>query len=104
MLHPHVFQPGTKIVKHIIFSMDRNTQEGTKITIFIIFICFYMYMLWSNFIFCFKSHIFSGFLNISTSNKYNHNYNKIVKSDWLSTALISALIGQFNRTVRVMPK
>ena len=23
---------------------------------------------------------------------YNHNYNKIVKSDWLSTALISALI------------
>ena len=35
--------------------------------------------------------------------KHNHNYNKIVKSDWLSTALISALIGQFNRTVRVMP-
>ena len=34
----------------------------------------------------------------------NHNYNKIVKSDWLSTALISALIGQFNRTIRVMPK
>ena len=34
----------------------------------------------------------------------NHNYNKIVKSDWFSTALISALIGQFNRTVRVMPK
>ena len=34
----------------------------------------------------------------------NHNYNKIVKSDWLSTALISALIGQFNRTLRVMPK
>ena len=32
----------------------------------------------------------------------NHNYNKIVKSDWLSTALISALIGQFNRTVRVL--
>jgi len=35
---------------------------------------------------------------------YNHNYNKIVKSDWQSTALISALIGQFNRTVRVMHK
>ena len=34
----------------------------------------------------------------------NHNYNKIVKSDWLSTALISALIGQFNSTVRIMPK
>ena len=36
--------------------------------------------------------------------KINHNYNKILKSDWLSTALISALIGQFDRTVRVMPK
>ena len=35
---------------------------------------------------------------------YYHNYNKIVKTDWLSTALISTLIGQFNRTVRVMPK
>ena len=35
---------------------------------------------------------------------YNHNYNKIFKSDWLSTALISALIGQLNRTVGVMPK
>ena len=35
---------------------------------------------------------------------YNHNYNKILKSDWLSTALISALIGQFNRIVRVTPK
>ena len=35
---------------------------------------------------------------------YYLNYNKIVKTDWLSTALISALIGQFNRAVRVMPK
>jgi len=35
---------------------------------------------------------------------YYHNYNKIVKSDWLSTSLISALIGQLNRAVRVMPK
>ena len=34
----------------------------------------------------------------------NHNYNKILKSDWLSSALISALIGQFNWTVRIMPK
>ena len=34
----------------------------------------------------------------------NHNYNKILKSNWFSNALISALIGQFNRTVRVMPK
>ena len=25
----------------------------------------------------------------------NHNYNKILKSDWLSTALISALIEQY---------
>ena len=41
---------------------------------------------------------------LSRDNRLNHNYNKIVKSDWLSTALISALIGQFNRTVRVMPK
>ena len=41
---------------------------------------------------------------LMVNNGPNHNYNKIVKSDWLSTALISALIGQFNRTVRVMPK
>ena len=34
----------------------------------------------------------------------NHNYNKILKSDWLSTALISALIGQFNGAVRVTSK
>ena len=39
-----------------------------------------------------------------SNNVYNHNYNKILKSDWFSTALISALIGQFNRAVRVMPK
>ena len=43
-------------------------------------------------------------INLLTLSKLNHNYNKILKSDWLSTALISALIGQFNRTVRVMPK
>ena len=43
-------------------------------------------------------------LSAPYNNKLNHNYNKIVKSDWLSTALISALTGQFNRTVRVMPK
>ena len=35
---------------------------------------------------------------------YYQNYNKILKSDWLSTALILALIGQFNWTVRVMFK
>ena len=32
----------------------------------------------------------------------NHNINKILKSDWLSTVLISALIGQCYRTVRTM--
>ena len=31
----------------------------------------------------------------------NHNYNKILTSDWLSTVLISALIGQCNRTICV---
>ena len=40
----------------------------------------------------------------STNYYYNHNYNKILKSDWLSTALISALIGQFNRTVRAITR
>ena len=40
----------------------------------------------------------------STYSTCHHNYNKIIKSDWLSTVLISALIGQFNRTVGVMPK
>ena len=30
--------------------------------------------------------------------------NKIFKSDWLSIVLISALIGQCNMTVCVMPK
>ena len=32
-------------------------------------------------------------INALSHNPHNHNYNKIVKSDWLSTALISALIG-----------
>ena len=38
--------------------------------------------------------------------KFWHNYNKILNSDWLSTVLTSALIGQCirNRTVWVMPK
>ena len=35
------------------------------------------------------------YLHSSCFHDYNHNYDKIVKSDWLSTALISALIGQF---------
>ena len=37
-------------------------------------------------------------------NNHNHNCNKTLKSDWLSHALISALMGQFKRTVLVMPK
>ena len=32
----------------------------------------------------------------------NHNYNKILRSDWPSAVQISALIGQCNKTVRVM--
>ena len=44
-------------------------------------------------------------INYKSNNDNNHHsYNKILKSEWLSTALISALIGQFDRTVRVMPK
>ena len=42
--------------------------------------------------------------NNNDDNNNNHNYNKIIKADWLSTTLISALIGQFNGTVRVMLK
>ena len=40
-----------------------------------------------------------------SKNKYsnNHNYNKIRKSD-LPSALISALIGQFNMREPVMPE
>ena len=34
----------------------------------------------------------------------NLNYEKILLPDWLSAVLISALIGQRNRTVRVIPK
>ena len=39
----------------------------------------------------------------------NHNYNKIIKSDWLSTVLTSALIGQYasclsNWTVRAITR
>ena len=34
----------------------------------------------------------------------NHNYNKILKSDWLSTVLISALTGQFDKTVRAITR
>ena len=40
----------------------------------------------------------------SLKHPINHNYNKILKSYWLSAVLISALIGQCNRTVRVMSK
>ena len=30
------------------------------------------------------------------------NYNKILKSNWLSTVLFSVIVGQCNRTVRVI--
>lgn len=33
----------------------------------------------------------------------NHNYDKILKSDWISTVLILALMEQCDRTERVMP-
>ena len=47
----------------------------------------------------------SYFLFIDNNNNYyNHNYKKILRSDWLSTVLISSLLGQLNRTVRVMLK
>ena len=46
----------------------------------------------------------SDLFNYEYDFRPNHNQNKILKSDWLSTVLISALIGQFNRTVCVMPK
>ena len=46
----------------------------------------------------------SGDFCLSVNKQPNHNYEKIVKSDWLSTALISALIGQFNRTVRAITR
>ena len=37
-------------------------------------------------------------------NNINHNLNKIIKCDWLSTVLISAIVGQCNRTVRVIAR
>ena len=42
--------------------------------------------------------------NNNNNNNNNHNCNKILKSDWFSPALISALIGQFSSIVLVMPK
>ena len=45
---------------------------------------------------------------VSVDNFINQNYNKILECDWLSVALIRALIGQFTRhawcywTVRVI--
>ena len=44
----------------------------------------------------------SDFVNHLYDYRPNHNCNKILKSDWLSTVLISALIGQFNGTVRIV--
>ena len=39
--------------------------------------------------------------NNCNNNNHNYNCNKILKSNLLSPALISALRGHFNRTVRV---
>ena len=58
----------------------------------------------SSFIFTITGRLLACLLVESFNLVDNHNHNNIAKSDWLSTALISALIGQFNRTVRVMPK
>ena len=44
------------------------------------------------------------FCNKRADFQTNHKYNKILKSDWLSTVLISALIGQCNRTVCAIPR
>ena len=54
----------------------------------------------------FVNHGFIHSLKYWNGNQHksiNHNYNKIVKTDWLSTVPISALIGQCNRTARIMP-
>ena len=77
-----------------------------------------MYLLFCTDFYIFRNFVFFVFLVVqyrrsviykikrldTNTRDFGYNYNKIVKSDWLSTALISALIGQFNRTVRVMPK
>ena len=44
------------------------------------------------------------YLKVIYDKKCNYNYNKILKSDWPSTVLISALIGQFNRIVRAITR
>ena len=36
----------------------------------------------------------SGTLGSALNKSFNHNYNKILKSDWLSAVLISGPIGQ----------
>ena len=48
-------------------------------------------------IYCMRLSLQQRRLGYPQNNNYypNHNYNKILKSDWLSTALISALIGQY---------
>ena len=54
----------------------------------------------------FVNHVFMHSLrhwNGGQRKSINHNYNKILKSDWLSTVLISALIGLCNRTAHIMP-
>ena len=48
-------------------------------------------------IFCSKSNVLNRSIHVLNRiiSVFNHNYNKILKSDWLSTALIPALIGQY---------
>ena len=47
----------------------------------------------------------SSKLGLPVYPKIHSNKNhKILKSDWLSTVLISTLIGQYDRTVHIMPK
>ena len=87
------------------FNRSRQLTQGTRI---------YVYFKWEQMQFTLIDYLNTSWSSLLVLIKkdqtslgdlfYNHNYNKIVKSDWLSTALISALIGQFDRTVRVMPK
>ena len=51
-----------------------------------------------------KKELLQNVINNNNTNNHHHNCNKILKSDWFSPAQISALIGQFNSIVLVMPK
>ena len=53
---------------------------------------------------CLKHLSYELSINIIMPPDHNSYFNKSLKSDWRSTVLISALIGQCIMTVRVMPK